>query len=341
VVGALTIWLGLTRRQEWIRAIGVAIATLAVYVLLLVQLQPAPEGYVTLLNGRAAAGVSAVLVAYGLAILHRRAGAHVRQLAAFVAVLITTASLLTLSFLTSEIDAFWGARGALGATSLSGEGFLSIAWAGVGGVLIWQGLSTRRAWMRAIGGVALAVAGVRLVVAQFADASPGYVMIANPRVVASVCVVAVLYGLARLYQTTSDVAESRYAPQAVLLLAANAVTVTLLTSEITAYWQLRDASHVSDSAAVSSHLAREMMVSITWALYATLLIVVGLKKHYAPIRYFAMTVFIVTIVKVFAIDLAELDRLYRVLSVIGLGIALLVTSYLYQRSRETGEPASR
>ncbi len=46
-----------------------------------------------------------------------------------------------------------------------------------------------------------------------------------------------------------------------------------------------------------------------------------------------MTVFVVTIVKVFAVDLAELDRIYRVLIVIGLGVTLLVTSYLYQRSR--------
>ena len=40
-----------------------------------------------------------------------------------------------------------------------------------------------------------------------------------------------------------------------------------------------------------------------------------------------------TIVKVFAFDLATLDRIYRVSSVIGLGVLLLVTSYLYQRPR--------
>jgi uncharacterized membrane protein len=73
------------------------------------------------------------------------------------------------------------------------------------------------------------------------------------------------------------------------------------------------------------------MLSITWAVYATILVIVGLFRKYAPIRYFAMTVFAVTIVKVFAIDLAELDRIYRVLSIIGLGVTLLLTSYLYQR----------
>jgi uncharacterized membrane protein len=82
-----------------------------------------------------------------------------------------------------------------------------------------------------------------------------------------------------------------------------------------------------------------MMLSITWAAYATLLVVVGLMKRYAPIRYFAMTIFVLTIVKVFAIDLAELDRIYRVLSVVGLGVMLLTNSYLYQRFHSSADVA--
>jgi len=160
-------------------------------------------------------------------------------------------------------------------------------------------------------------------------------VVANARVIASVVVVALLYGLARLYRDAGDATDTRYAPHTILWLMANALTLTLLTSEITAYWQVHDTRYVSALASANSHFAREMMLSITWALYATLLIVVGLKKRYAPIRYFAMTVFVITIVKVFAIDLAELDRIYRVLSVVGLGVTLLVTSYLYQRSRVT------
>jgi uncharacterized membrane protein len=119
---------------------------------------------------------------------------------------------------------------------------------------------------------------------------------------------------------------------AALRLLANVIGLTLFTSEITAYWHLHD-RRLSASAAPNGFFAREMMLSITWAIYATVLIVVGLWKRYAPIRYFAMAVFAVTIVKVFAVDLAELDRLYRVASIIGLGVLLLVTAFLYQRLR--------
>jgi uncharacterized membrane protein len=335
IIGALTMWLGLARRQEWIRGVGGAISAIAAFALLSIQLEAAPRGYVTLLNGRAATGLFAVSMLYGLAVLHRRIGAHLKELPTNVAVLITTASLLSLSLLTSEIDAFWAARGAADVWSIAREGLQAIAWAGVGGFLIWRGLSSQRTWIRAIGGALLAVAILRLLRAQFADASPSYVVIANARVIASVFVVALLYGLARLYQAAGETLDTRYAPQTILWLIANALTLTLLTSEIAAYWHVHDISHVSTFASADSHFAREMMLSITWALYATLLIVVGLKKRYAPIRYFAMTVFVITIVKVFAIDLAELDRIYRVLSVVGLGVTLLVTSYLYQRSRVT------
>jgi uncharacterized membrane protein len=232
------------------------------------------------------------------------------------------------------------ARGAADTWSIAREGLQAIVWAGVGGFLIWRGLANRRGWVRSIGGALLAVAIVRLLRVQFAEASPGDVVIANARVVASVVVVALLYGLARLYRDAGETLEARYAPHTILWLLANAVTLTLLTSEITAYWQVHDMQHVSAFASADSHFAREMMLSVTWALYATLLIVVGLKKKYAPIRYFAMTVFGITIVKVFAIDLAELDRIYRVLSIVGLGVALLLTSYLYQQSRITTEESS-
>ena len=80
------------------------------------------------------------------------------------------------------------------------------------------------------------------------------------------------------------------------------------------------------------------MISVTWAAYATVLIVIGLRRGYAPIRYFAMVVFAITTAKVFFVDLSELERIYRVISVIVLGILLLVTSYLYQRLR-TGDPS--
>jgi uncharacterized membrane protein len=57
----------------------------------------------------------------------------------------------------------------------------------------------------------------------------------------------------------------------------------------------------------------------------------GIQRRYAPIRYFAIALFLATILKVGLVDLDELERLYRVLSVMALGLLLLLASYLYQR----------
>jgi hypothetical protein len=276
-----------------------------------------------------------VLLFYALAELHRRLGAHVQDLATNRAILLTAASLFTLTLVSSEIDAFWSVRGGGTAWSLTRESLQAIAWASAGAFLFWRGLSAGRRWVRFIGLGVLSVGIARLLAAQLSSAPASYIVVVNARVVAGIVTIGLLYGLARLYEQGPAAAAS--GSRTAFLVVANVIALTLLTSEITAYWHLDDLRQTTRLSATNSHFAREVMLSVTWALYATALIVVGLRKHYAPIRYFAMALFVVTIVKVFTIDLAELDQVYRILSVVGLGIALLMSSYLYQRFRLTEE----
>ena len=79
--------------------------------------------------------------------------------------------------------------------------------------------------------------------------------------------------------------------------------------------------------------SREITRSITWALYAVGLVVVGIVRAYRPLRFLAFLVFALTIAKVAILDLSSLDRLSQVLVAIALGVLLLVASYLYQRFR--------
>jgi uncharacterized membrane protein len=77
------------------------------------------------------------------------------------------------------------------------------------------------------------------------------------------------------------------------------------------------------------------MLSVTWAAYGVALIVEGIRRRYAPIRYLAIALLGGTILKVFLVDLARLERIYRILSVVIVGILLLLASYLYQRYGRT------
>ncbi len=77
--------------------------------------------------------------------------------------------------------------------------------------------------------------------------------------------------------------------------------------------------------------SRDLAISLSWALYAILLLVIGTWKRQGALRKVSLVFFVLTIAKVFLYDLGELTDLYRVLSLLGLAISLIGVSLLYQR----------
>jgi uncharacterized membrane protein len=115
---------------------------------------------------------------------------------------------------------------------------------------------------------------------------------------------------------------------ATLLVAASALTVVLLSGQNASYWDLQG------STSADATFAEGLALSLIWAFYAALLIIVGIRRDYAPIRYAAMVLFGLTIAKVFLVDLSGLEGIYRVLGLLAVGTVLLVVSFLYQRRRQ-------
>jgi uncharacterized membrane protein len=72
-------------------------------------------------------------------------------------------------------------------------------------------------------------------------------------------------------------------------------------------------------------------ITIWWAVCALALALFGLIKHTARHRYLGLVLFGVTLLKVFFVDLDNLDGLYRVGAFMGLGALLLLLSFVYQR----------
>ena len=89
-----------------------------------------------------------------------------------------------------------------------------------------------------------------------------------------------------------------------------------------------DAAEPSQSAQVA--------LSMFWGIVALVAIVVGLVRDVRELRYGGLALLGLSVAKVFAYDLSELDSLYRVLSFIVVGIVLLVGAYAYQRVRTAG-----
>jgi uncharacterized membrane protein len=153
--------------------------------------------------------------------------------------------------------------------------------------------------------------------------------IINSRVGAAAFIVALLYGVAGLYRryAHAPLRETRVAIAASTV-AANALTVLLMTAEIRSFWELREKQ-------LTVEFSRLLSVSLAWAGYAAALILLGFRRRSATLRYLALTLFGLTVAKMFAIDLLSLDGVYRIAGFIGLGLTLLGASFLYQRSVAT------
>jgi uncharacterized membrane protein len=95
----------------------------------------------------------------------------------------------------------------------------------------------------------------------------------------------------------------------------------------------------------SGNFARDMTYSIAWALFALLLLIIGMSKHAAPVRYAGMGLLGITIVKLFFHDLSQLEQLYRIGAFVVVAVIAILASFLYQRflaaAERNNEPASK
>ena len=234
---------------------------------------------------------------------------------------------------------------AAGALALRFEGaWVTAGWAVEGTFLVWLGLREQRPWLRACGSVLLALATWHGLESLDRDSGVARVAFANAAAVSVLAIAAMLGWIASRYsRTVSGLGRGPATPVAACLLTAAVLILLVITNEINRLygvyaWQ-RDVG-AGPMAGGAADLARQVTLSIVWAAYGVILVALGIARRYAPIRYLAIALLAGTIGKVLFVDLAQLDRVYRVLSVIGLGVLLIVASYLYQRfmADEDGDP---
>jgi Predicted membrane protein (DUF2339) len=87
------------------------------------------------------------------------------------------------------------------------------------------------------------------------------------------------------------------------------------------------------------NFAREMTYTISWALFALVMIVIGIVKKIPAARYAAIVLLCVTLVKLFFHDLAHLSQLYRIGAFIGVAVIAMLASFAYQKFFNASEKA--
>jgi uncharacterized membrane protein len=204
--------------------------------------------------------------------------------------------------------------------------WVTIGWFVVGGALIDVSRRTRNDYLRNLGAIALVLGVSRLIAIDRFEVER---LLFNERMMTFA--VAVLTLLFVAYTLKATERENERKALAVIVVVANALTLLALNEEITDSWQ-RQVQESDPANYKTLAIIRDFAYSALWMGYGAVLMFIGFWKKSAFLRYQALILIALTVGKVFLYDTSSLDRGYRILSLIALGLLLLVTSFLYQRT---------
>ncbi|HSE97453.1 MAG TPA: DUF2339 domain-containing protein, partial [Blastocatellia bacterium] len=261
-----------------------------------------------------------------------------------VAVLIATANLLAIIALSAEATghfervqaAVGGGAGAIDEVARLEnikQLALSAVWIVYGATALIIGIRRNHRATRMVSLGLFAVAAVKLLAVdlRYYDAA-WHALILNQTFGAFALLIAAIVVAAWFYSRAEEIDEGeRSTAVTALIVAANLLAIIALSAEATGYYarQIREGGEeVRDL-----QLARQLSLSVIWAVYGGAMLAVGMARRQRLLRIMGLLLLGVTIFKVFIVDLASLDQVYRMISFIVLGLILLAVSFLYQRLR--------
>ena len=158
-----------------------------------------------------------------------------------------------------------------------------------------------------------------------------FTIIANVDLATAALFVAGLFACAWLLSHVAGKVNSVYC--AIFGLAGVVVLWILLTEQIYMYWYAQN--RYTEGVANWSSLAN-MYISVMWAIYAMVLMVVGFWRKKAFLRYIALGLFALLLGKVFILDTSTVKSVYRIAAFLATGLTLVGVSYLYQFLKKKG-----
>ncbi len=200
--------------------------------------------------------------------------------------------------------------------------WITIAWAVQGAVLIWSGLRVRFAAVRWAGLVLFAIVAGRLVLIPI----PADTFLLNARFATfAICVACMALSCYFAANSDEELSEQESMAFVITSIAANILAIAASSLEV---W---DVFGRMPSLGIDRGHAQELALSMLWLVWALGLLGAGLWKKSEAIRWQALVLLGVVIVKVFLFDLSFLEKFYRIVSFLLLGLALMLISFYYQR----------
>ena len=200
--------------------------------------------------------------------------------------------------------------------------WLTMAWSLEAAGVVWLG-ARLTSWRLRLGGlILLSIVAIRLLVLR----APAAHFLWNARFAAFV-VGAACFAFAAVWLARQTIERAPYERtlSVMLLVAVSSYALIGLSLDV---WDLFARLRI---AGIEHGPAQQMALSVLWTVFAGGLALAGMVKKSALMRWQALGLFALVVGKVFLYDLSSLERFYRILSFLVLGILLLAVSFLYKR----------
>jgi uncharacterized membrane protein len=210
---------------------------------------------------------------------------------------------------------------------------LTALWSIYGTVLLFFGIKRNIKLLRAFGLTLFTITTVKVLIFDLSYyAATWHTPIFNQTFGAFSILIAGIASTIFLYKRSSSIDKDELKIVNLLIVVANILAIIALSAEPYGYYesQLHN-TNLSSIELRDLYLKQRLSLSIIWTIYGGILLTIGLVRHNLILRYMALILLGITILKVFLIDLSSLDRIYRIVSFIVLGAILLLVSFLYQK----------
>lgn len=213
--------------------------------------------------------------------------------------------------------------------------WITIGWFVEAGILLWVADRIHSDLLNVFALAALLLGVLRLLLIDDFYTTQ---IILNTRFATYMVAVAVLGAVAFFAAKRGDDAGRQVTAGAVI--ALNLLSLAALSHEVADYYgrllgtvrpPFRGWTRAYASEWRRIHIERDFTYSALWMGYGALLMIVGFARRSAFVRWQALVLIAATIFKVFIYDVSQLDRGYRIVSFIILGVLLLAISFVYQR----------
>jgi uncharacterized membrane protein len=214
--------------------------------------------------------------------------------------------------------------------------WLTVAWALEGAALLWLFHRVPHPGLRATGAFLLAVVFARLALnhAVFEYHVRGDTAVFNWYLYAyGVAITSLFTGARLLAPPRQRVLGVNVQPAAYS--AGVILSFLLLNIEIADYFTPPGARSLAFE--FSGDFARDMSYTIGWALFALALLSAGIWKGQKSVRYAAIALLSVALLKLFFHDLARLEALYRIGALFAVAVIAILASFAYQRFLPSNE----